>query len=80
MSEMLGYARATGDAGELAARVRELNAGGIGFLIIEHDLEALTRLVPHLAVLDRGRIIADGAPDAVLADVTVREAYLGGVA
>jgi branched-chain amino acid transport system ATP-binding protein len=66
--------------GELAARVRELNAGGIGFLIIEHDLEALTRLVPHLAVLDRGRIIADGAPDAVLADVTVREAYLGGVA
>jgi branched-chain amino acid transport system ATP-binding protein len=66
--------------GEIMARIRELNAGGIGFLIIEHDLEALTRLVPYLAVLDRGRIIAEGAPGAVLADAQVREAYLGGVA
>jgi branched-chain amino acid transport system ATP-binding protein len=66
--------------GELAARIRDLNATGIGFLIIEHDLDALTRLTPHLAVLDRGRIIAEGAPDAVLADAQVREAYLGGVA
>jgi branched-chain amino acid transport system ATP-binding protein len=65
---------------EIADRIRALNATGIGFLIIEHDLEALTRLVPHLAVLDRGRIIADGTPDAVLTNATVREAYLGGAA
>ena len=63
---------------EIAERIRDLNATGIGFLIIEHDLEALTRLTPYLAVLDRGRIIAEGAPDAVLADAQVREAYLGG--
>jgi branched-chain amino acid transport system ATP-binding protein len=63
---------------EIAKRIRALNATGIGFLIIEHDLEALTRLVPHLAVLDRGRIIADGTPDAVLTNAEVREAYLGG--
>lgn len=65
---------------EIAERIRALNATGIGFLIIEHDLEALTRLVPHLAVLDRGRIIADGTPDIVLTNATVREAYLGGTA
>jgi branched-chain amino acid transport system ATP-binding protein len=65
---------------EIADLISALNATGIGFLIIEHDLEALTRLVPHLAVLDRGRIIADGTPDAVLTNATVREAYLGGTA
>ncbi len=64
--------------GEIMERITELNARGTGFLIIEHDLEALTRLVPFLAVLDHGRIIAQGTPDAVLADATVREAYLGG--
>ena len=64
--------------GEIATRIHDLNETGIGFLIIEHDLEALTRLTPHLAVLDRGRIIAEGSPDAVLADAQVREAYLGG--
>lgn len=63
----------------LAERIRELNARGIGFLIIEHDLAALTRLVPQLAVMDRGRIIARGPPVQVLQDPTVREAYLGGL-
>lgn len=63
---------------EITTRILDLNATGIGFLIIEHDLEALTRLTPHLAVLDRGRLIAEGSPDAVLADAQVREAYLGG--
>jgi branched-chain amino acid transport system ATP-binding protein len=64
----------------LSAHIRALNARGIGFLIIEHDLPALTRLVGDIHVMDRGRIIASGAPAAVLADAAVREAYLGGSA
>lgn len=65
---------------QIVERVRELNARGIGFLIIEHDLGALTRLVPVLHVMDRGTLLASGAPEAVLSNAAVREAYLGGTA
>lgn len=62
---------------EICARIADIHRGGVGFLIIEHDLPVLSRVVPELAVLDRGRIIAQGAPDAVLDQPEVREAYLG---
>lgn len=65
---------------ELSVRIRELNERGIGFLIIEHDLPALNRLVSTLHVMDRGRLIASGTPGEVLADPKVRDAYLGGAA
>lgn len=63
---------------EISQRIRDLNADGVGFLIIEHDLGALTRLVSTLHVMDRGRLIASGAPAEVLRSERVREAYLGG--
>jgi branched-chain amino acid transport system ATP-binding protein len=66
--------------GEISARIRQLNAAeGIAFVIIEHNLEALKRLVSHLYVMDQGRVIAEGDPTAVLADARVQEAYMGGV-
>jgi len=46
-------------------------------MIIEHDLELITRLCPRAAVLHFGRIIQAGAPKDVLRDPTVVEAYLG---
>ena len=64
---------------EISQRILELNADGVGFLIIEHDLGALTRIVSTLHVMDRGRLIASGPPAEVLKDAVVREAYLGGV-
>ncbi|TDT93455.1 amino acid/amide ABC transporter ATP-binding protein 1 (HAAT family) [Azorhizobium sp. AG788] len=65
---------------ELSVRIRELNARGIGFLIIEHDLPALNKLVSTLHVMDRGQLIASGTPAEVLANPRVRDAYLGGAA
>jgi branched-chain amino acid transport system ATP-binding protein len=63
---------------EIAVRIREIAAGGIGFLIVEHNLPSLSALVERMIVIDRGRLLAQGAPAEVLADPVVREAYMGG--
>lgn len=46
-------------------------------MIIEHDLELISRLCPTAAVLHFGRILLTGPPRRVLRDPVVVEAYLG---
>ncbi|QEI07603.1 ABC transporter ATP-binding protein [Pigmentiphaga aceris] len=65
---------------ELCARVRELHAQGISFIVIEHHLQALQALAGRMIVMDRGAILAEGDPRAVMNDPRVQEAYMGGVA
>ncbi len=65
---------------EISARIRTLAQQGTGFLIVEHNLPALSRLAGRLLVMDRGRLIASGTPEAVLADQAVQDAYIGGPA
>ena len=50
---------------------------GLAILIIEHDLETIGSLCPRVAVLDFGRVIADGAPDDVFSDPAVVASYTG---
>ncbi|GAA1866331.1 hypothetical protein GCM10009836_53430 [Pseudonocardia ailaonensis] len=50
---------------------------GAAVMIIEHDLELITRLCPTAAVLHFGRILLTGPPREVLRDPVVVEAYLG---
>jgi neutral amino acid transport system ATP-binding protein len=57
--------------------VRELNAEGRTFLVVEHNMELVMSLCDHVMVFDRGRQIAAGTPDQVRADDRVLEAYLG---
>lgn len=64
---------------DLSQRIVELNGRGMTVLIIEHNLEELSRIVPRLYAMDRGRVIAQGTPDEVLSNDLVREAYMGGV-
>ena len=49
----------------------------ITLLIIEHDMDIALEVARHVTVLHYGRVIADGSRDAVRADPTVREIYLG---
>jgi len=47
------------------------------FVVTEHDMEVVLGISDRILVLDNGTLIADGAPDEVLSDQRVREAYLG---
>jgi ABC-type branched-subunit amino acid transport system ATPase component len=62
---------------ELADRIRELNAAGKTFLIVEHNMEFVMGLCHHIAVLDFGTIVATGPPSEVRNNPRVLDAYLG---
>ena len=57
--------------------VRELNALGVGILMVEHIMEAVRALCPRCIVMNVGEIIADGPTERILADAAVIDAYLG---
>jgi branched-chain amino acid transport system ATP-binding protein len=51
---------------------------GIAVLWIEHIVHVLMQVVSRLVCMDEGRIIAEGAPEEVVAQAAVVDAYLGG--
>ncbi|MGN6795839.1 MAG: ABC transporter ATP-binding protein [Streptosporangiaceae bacterium] len=62
---------------QLAQRIKELNADGKTFLIVEHNMEFVMDLCHHIAVLDSGTVVATGPPSVVRNDPRVLDAYLG---
>ena len=58
-------------------RIRELNASGKTFLIVEHNMEFVMGLCSRVTVLDSGGVTASGPPDIIRTDKRVLDAYLG---
>ena len=50
---------------------------GLTLLFTEHDREVVFGAAQRIAVLHQGRLIAQGAPEAIRADAEVRRVYLG---
>jgi branched-chain amino acid transport system ATP-binding protein len=50
---------------------------GIAVLFTEHDMDVVFGHANRIIVLDRGRVVTEGAPDAIRADPRVQAVYLG---
>jgi branched-chain amino acid transport system permease protein len=61
----------------LADMVRSLHQGGIGILLVEHDLAFIASLCQQVNVMARGAIIAQGSVADISAEPAVVDAYLG---
>ena len=61
----------------LGERLRALKKDGITILLVEHVMELVMNNTDRIAVLNLGRIIAEGTPNEIHKNKEVRAAYLG---
>lgn len=55
----------------------ELRDAGKTVILIEHNMNIIRKLCDTVIVMDAGKLLAEGAPEKVLSDKAVIEAYLG---
>jgi lipopolysaccharide export system ATP-binding protein len=61
----------------ISRAILSLKQAGVGVLITDQNVNAMLAIIDRAYVLDEGRIVFAGAPDAMLADATVHRVYLG---
>ncbi|MCF1461821.1 ABC transporter ATP-binding protein [Agrobacterium vitis] len=66
-----------GECRQLVATIRNVHQRGVAVIWIEHVLHALTAVVERILVLNFGRVLGIGEPQAIMASREVREIYLG---
>jgi branched-chain amino acid transport system ATP-binding protein len=59
------------------AEIERIAARGYTIFMIEHDMRFVMGLCSRIAVLNFGRVIAEGTPEQIRGDPAVVEAYLG---
>jgi len=67
----------TSEVDEVLDLLLSLGGDNIAIIMIEHIMQAVMRFSERVMCLDAGRIIAIGAPQEVMANPRVQEAYLG---
>jgi branched-chain amino acid transport system ATP-binding protein len=65
------------DRTRVAEFMRDL-ARRVTLLVVEHAMDVVLSISDHIVVMHQGRLLAEGAPDAIRANAQVQEAYLGG--
>jgi branched-chain amino acid transport system ATP-binding protein len=61
----------------LLSAIRDVHGSGVTIVWIEHVVHALLSVAQRLVVLNFGKLIADGKPDAVMNSRDVKSVYLG---
>lgn len=62
---------------EMAQRIRALHAAGLTFVVIEHNMDFVTRTCHRVAFMAEGQVVTVGAPEEVQRDPRVLELYYG---
>jgi branched-chain amino acid transport system ATP-binding protein len=62
---------------ELFEVIRRVNREGTAVLLVEQNVAAALAIAARAYVLEEGRIVAEGTPEALLAQPHIRRAYLG---
>jgi branched-chain amino acid transport system ATP-binding protein len=66
-----------GEVLELVETIKEIRAGGVSIVWIEHIVHALLRVVDRMVAVDAGRKLIEGDPHEVMSSNAVRAVYLG---
>lgn len=67
----------TEERDEVSDLMRALQGEGLTQLLVEHDVQMMVDVCDYLFGMNQGVLIAQGEPEAVVADEAVRESYLG---
>ena len=62
---------------DLVRKIAAVRAAGVTVFLVEHDIGLVMGISDYVNVLDHGRLICSGTPEAVRCDEAVIEAYLG---
>lgn len=65
------------DVGRITDLIKKFSANRT-IIMVEHNLNVVSRLCDRITVLQRGAILTEGDYETVSADPRVREAYMGG--
>ncbi|MEJ8813640.1 ABC transporter ATP-binding protein [Variovorax ureilyticus] len=62
---------------DMFAAIRHINGGGMAVLLVEQNVTMAMDVSHRAYVLEEGRVVAEGAPDDLLARPEIQRAYLG---